>query len=320
MIGTDEIEVAATRVERHVRVTPVMSVDGAFGVAGPLALKLECLQHTGSFKARGAFNNLLAKPVPAAGIVAASGGNHGAAVAYAAHRLGHRARVYVPRIAGPAKIGLIERTGADLVVVDGAYDEARQQAEAWEAETGAMQVHAYDDPLTVAGQGTMMREWEAQGLDADTVLIAVGGGGLIAGALAWLAGRRKVVAVEPEAAPTLETTLREGWGTRVPVGGIAANALGARYLGRACYDLAHAHGVESVLVSEASIQAAQHRLWQDLRILTEPAGAAALAALIDGAYRPAPGERVAVLVCGANPAPDPFGEAVAEPDPVPERR
>ncbi|MEO1530594.1 MAG: serine/threonine dehydratase [Pseudomonadota bacterium] len=320
MIGTEEIEAAAARIEGHARVTPAMTVHDAFGLAGPLALKLECLQHTGSFKARGAFNNLLANPVPPAGIVAASGGNHGAAVAFAARQLGHRARVYVPKIAGPAKIGLIERTGADLVIVDGAYDEAREQAEAWEAETGAAQVHANDGPLTVAGQGTAIREWEAQGLVADTVLIAVGGGGLIGGALAWLAGRRKVVAVEPEAAPTLAVTLSVGWGTRVPVGGIAANALGARFLGRECYELARGHGVESVLVSEGAIAEAQRRLWQDLRILAEPAGAAALAALTGGAYRPEPGERVAVLLCGANPAPDPLVSVVPEPDPAPERR
>ncbi|MEM6677644.1 MAG: serine/threonine dehydratase [Pseudomonadota bacterium] len=319
MIDRDAIEAAAGRIAPHVRVTPVMTVSDVFGLAGPLDLKLECLQHTGSFKLRGAFNNLLASDVPAAGIVAASGGNHGAAVAFAAAHLGHRARVYVPRIAGEAKIALIERAGADLVVVDGAYDDARAAAEAWEAETGAMQIHAYDAPLTVAGQGTVMREWEAQGLAADTVLIAVGGGGLIGGALAWLAGRRRVIAVEPAACPTLEVTMREGLGTRVPVGGIAANALGARYLGGACHALARAHGVESVLVSEAALAEAQRLLWQDLRILTEPAGAAALAALTSGAWSPEPGERVAVLLCGANPAPDPLGVLVPEPDPAPAR-
>ncbi len=300
-----EIKAAASRITPYVQRTPVMQARG-FGLEFPVGMKLEQMQHTGSFKPRGAFNTLLTQDIPKAGLVAASGGNHGAAVAYAARVLGHRARIYVPELAGPSKIALIKRLGADLVVVEGAYANAFTEAQAWEAASGAMQVHAYDAPATVAGQGTCLREWEEQGLEADTVLIAVGGGGLIAGALAWLAGRRKVVAVEPENAPTLARALQDGPETEVEVSGIAANALGARRIGRICYDLAQAQGVQPVLVSDAAIASAQKLLWQERRQLVEPAGAAALAALTSGAYQPAPGEKVAVLICGANTAPDPF--------------
>ena len=306
-IDWDQISTAHERIAPHIRRTPVMDLDGsAFGLSHPVALKLELLQHTGSFKPRGAFNNLLSRDVPPAGVVAASGGNHGAAVGYAAHRLGHPARIYVPRIAGPAKIALIRETGADLHVTEGDYSQALAAAQAHEATTGAIQVHAYDAPETVIGQGTVALEWEEQGLDANTVLIAVGGGGLIAGALAWLGGRRKVVAVEPEACPTLNRALADGPETEVAVGGIAVNALGARRIGKICYGLAHAQGIHSVLVSDDAIAEAQRLLWRGLRILTEPGGAAALAALTSGAYRPEPGERVAVLICGGNPAPDPL--------------
>ena len=197
MDWAEEIRTAAGRIEGHVVFTPVVTLDG-FGLGYPVEMKLEQMQHTGTFKARGAFNTLLSQEVPEAGLVAASGGNHGAAVAYAAHHLGHKARIYVPEMAGPAKIALIRDAGADLVVVPGAYSDALDQALAYEAETGAMQIHAYDASATVAGQGTVALEWEDQGLDADTVLIAVGGGGLVAGAIAWFDGRRLVVAVEPE--------------------------------------------------------------------------------------------------------------------------
>ena len=300
-----EIETAWARVKPHVRRTPVVEAAG-FGLGFPVALKLEQMQHTGSFKARGAFNTLLSMEVPEAGLVAASGGNHGAAVAYAGARLGHRARIYVPEMAGPAKIGLIERLGADLKVVPGAYANALEAAREYEAETGAMQIHAYDAPATVAGQGTCMAEWEDQGLEADTVLIAVGGGGLIGGAVGWLQGRRKVVAVEPETSCALHAALQAGGPVDVEVSGVAANALGARRIGDICYGLAEAQGIESVLVGDDAITAAQLALWQEMRQLVEPAGATALAALMSGAYVPEPGERVAVLVCGGNIAPDPL--------------
>ena len=300
-----EIAAAAERIAGHVVRTPVVTVNG-FGLGYPMEMKLEQVQHTGSFKARGAFNTLLAGEVPAAGLVAASGGNHGAAVGYAAAALGHHAAIFVPEIAGPAKIALIERTGADLRVVEGTYPEALAAAQAYERETGAGQVHAYDAVPTVAGQGTVMREWEEQGLQTDTVLIAVGGGGLIAGALGWLGGRRKVVAVEPARCATLHAARAAGTPVDVEVSGVAANALGARRIGEICFGLAEEQDVACVTVSDDAITAAQTALWQEMRQLVEPAGAAALAALMSGAYVPAPGERVAVLVCGGNIAPDPL--------------
>ena len=305
MDWTSDIAAAAERIRDHVQVTPVLQTKG-FDLDRPIELKLEHMQHTGSFKARGAFNTLLSCDVPEAGIVAASGGNHGAAVAYAASKLGHRARIYVPEMAGPAKISLIRDTGADLQVVPGAYANALELAQAYEQETGAMQVHAYDAPGTVAGQGTCFAEWQDQGLKADTVVIAVGGGGLIAGALAWFNGAKKIVAVEPDTSCALNAALAAGAPIDVEVSGVAANALGAKRIGSICYDLAQARGVTSVTVPDEAITRAQHALWRERRILTEPAGATALAALTSGAYQPNPGERVAVLVCGGNIAPDPL--------------
>lgn len=306
MIDPKEIAVAYGRVRDRIHRTPVMLARD-LGLAMPVEVKLENTQLTGSFKVRGAFNNLLSREVPAAGVVAASGGNHGAAVAFAARALGHAARIFVPELAGPSKIALIRSTGADLVVVPGTYAEALAAARAHEAQSGAIQVHAYDDPATVIGQGTLMLEWEEQGLrDVDTVLIAVGGGGLIGGALLWLQGRRKVVAVEPETCATLHAARRAGRPVDIEVGGIAANALGAKRIGDICFDLAQSFDTPVVTVTDAAIETAQSQLWRGLRQWVEPAGAAALAALISGAYSPAPGERVAVLICGANPAPGPF--------------
>ncbi|NVO57688.1 threonine/serine dehydratase [Rhodobacteraceae bacterium B1Z28] len=298
-----EIKAAADRIAGHAQVTPVME-SRVVGLDYPVEMKLEHMQHTGSFKARGAFNTLLSMEVPQAGVVAASGGNHGAAAAFAARALDHPAKIFVPELAGPSKIALIEQIGADLSVVSGEYANALTMARIHEEETGAMQIHAYDAPATVAGQGTCFAEWDAQGLQADTVLIAVGGGGLIAGALAWFQGARKVVAVEPETSCALHAALGAGEPVDVSVSGIAANALGARQIGRICFDLAQ--GVNSVLVPDEAIAAAQQTLWQAHRILVEPAGATALAALMSGAYQPDPGERVAVLVCGGNIAPDPL--------------
>ncbi|MDT2056346.1 MAG: threonine/serine dehydratase [Planktomarina sp.] len=303
MVDPEKISAAWAQVRPYVLRTPIVQTD-VFGL--PLALKLEHMQHTGSFKARGAMNSLLSMDVPKVGLVAASGGNHGAAVAWAAARLGYKARIYVPEIAGPAKITLIKNLGADLVVVPGAYSNALEQALQYEAETNAAQIHAFDAPSTVAGQGTVMAEWEDQGLQADTVLIAVGGGGLIGGAMAWLEGRCKVIGVEPFNAPTLTKALQSGPQTTVDVSGIAANALGAKQVGRICYDLAMETGTKCVNVEDDAIAKAQLLLWENLRQLVEPAGATALAALLCGAYVPQQGERVAVLLCGANPAVSPF--------------
>lgn len=299
----DEIAAATARLAGHVRRTPVMT---AWIAGREVELKLEHLQYTGAFKARGAFNNLLSRPIPEAGIVAASGGNHGAGVAFAAVRLGYRATIFVPEMAGPSKIGLIERSGADCRVVPGAYADALQAALDFERETGAIQFHAYDGRETVAGQGTIFAEWESQGLAADTVIVAVGGGGLIGGALGWFDGSRKVVAVEPELAPTLARTLQSGPGTEVDVGGVAANALGARTLGRVTWDLVEQYGVHSLTLPDSEITAAQRYLWREFRQLVEPAGAVAVSALLSGAYVPEPGERVAVLICGGNIQPDPL--------------
>ena len=228
-------------------------------------------------------------------------------MAFAARALEHDAHIFVPEMAGPAKITLIESCGAQLSVVKGEYANALAQAQAYEEASGAMQIHAYDAPATVAGQGTCLAEWEAQGLQADTVLIAVGGGGLIAGALAWLQGARNVVAVEPETSCALHAALKAGAPVDVEVSGVAANALGARRIGDICFGLAKVHLAQSVLVSDDAIVTAQKALWRERRQLVEPAGATALAALMSGAYKPTPGERVAVLVCGANVAPDPLG-------------
>ena len=300
-----EIQAAAARITGHVLRTPVVTVNG-FGLGFPIEMKLEQMQHTGTFKARGAFNTLLSQDVPDAGLVAASGGNHGAAVAYAANELSHTARIYVPEMAGPAKVSLIREAGADLVVVPGAYSDALDQALAYEAETGAMQIHAYDATATVAGQGTCALEWEEQGLDADTILVAVGGGGLIGGTMAWFDGRRRIVAVEPETSCALNAALAAGGPVDVDVSGVAANALGAKKIGQICFDLAASSGTESVLVKDNAIVAAQRALWRETRQLVEPAGATALAALMSGAYIPEPDEKVAILICGANIAPDPL--------------
>lgn len=300
-----DIEAASKRISSYVQETPVMQTRG-FGLDYPIEMKLEHMQHTGSFKARGAFNTLLNKAVPAAGLVAASGGNHGAAVAYAAQTLGHPARIYVPEMAGPSKINLIRRTGADLQVVPGAYANALEMAQTHERDTGAMQVHAYDAQETVCGQGTCFAEWQAQGLEADTLLIAVGGGGLIAGAMAWFGTSKKIIAVEPETSCALHAALAEGTPVDVDVSGVAANALGAKRIGTICFDLAQQTQVQSIVVPDEAITKAQAALWAERRILVEPAGATALAALTSGIYSPAPGEKVAVLLCGGNIAPDPM--------------
>jgi threonine dehydratase len=300
-----EIRTAAHRTEGYLVKTPAM-VSHGFGFSFPIELKFEQMQHTGSFKPRGAFNTLLSEGAPEAGVVAASGGNHGAAVAFAAKKLGHNARIYVPEVAGSAKISLIEALGADLQVVPGKYADAMVQAQAWEAETGARQVHAYDTIATVAGQGSLANEWQDQGLTADTLFIAVGGGGLIAGAAAWFGGNKKIIAVEPTTSCALHTALEKGGPVDVEVSGVAVNALGAKRIGQICFDLAVKTGIQSVLVSNDAILKAQNLLWLAHRQLVEPSGAAALAALTSGAYVPEPGEKVAVLVCGANVDPDPL--------------
>jgi threonine dehydratase len=299
------IDAAAARTAPHLRRTPLLDVFRQdLGLAADIQLKLEFLQHAGSFKPRGAFNTLLSTTVPAAGVAAASGGNHGAATAYAAQQLGHRATIFVPEISSPAKIAAIRSFGADVRIGGARYNDALDRCNSFIAETGALSVHAYDTPETIAGQGTLAREWEAQAAAAmpDTVLIAVGGGGLIAGAAAWWQRKVKVVGVEPAGSRALHAALEAGRPVDVDVQSVAADSLGARSAGRLVYDIASRHVDHVVLVEDSSITAAQTTLWQRLRIASEPGGVAALAALTSGAYKPKPGERVGVLLCGANVA------------------
>jgi threonine dehydratase len=294
-------------VRPHVRRTPVIEVDGGdFGLAGPmrLLLKLELCQHAGSFKPRGAFANLLARPVPPAGVVAASGGNHGAAVAFAAKQLGVAARVFVPSVASPVKIAQIRSYGAELVVEGDRYADALAASERWLATSGAMAVHAYDQMETLLGAGSLGAELEEQSPDADSVLIAVGGGGLLGGVAAWYAGaaRRKprLIGVEPERAPTLTRALAAGRPVDAEAGGIAADSLAPRRVGELMFPIAREHVDRVVLVPDDAIRAAQEALWRVLRLVAEPGGAAAFAALLSGAYRPRQDERVAVVLCGGN--------------------
>lgn len=307
MITPENIRAAATRIAPYIRATPVLDIRGpGLGLDSPVTLKLELFQHVGNFKTRGAFNSLLSMDLPAAGVVAASGGNHGAAVAYASHRLEVPARIFVPEIAGETKIGLIRATGAALEVVPGAYADALEAAESYRDATGAISIHAYDAPATVAGQGTLGPEIEAQVAGIDVLMVAVGGGGLIAGLASWFANRIEVVGVEPVTAQALTAALRDGPDAEVEVSGIAANSLGARRIGRICYETAVRLGLKTVLVTDEDIHAAQVALWQGCRVAAEPGGAAALAALTSGAYTPPQGAKVGVLVCGGNFEPAPF--------------
>jgi threonine dehydratase len=296
------IEDAAGRIAGHARVTPVMRLGaGAFGSEADISFKLECLQHAGSFKTRGAFNNLLSLPVPAAGVSAASGGNHGAAVAYAAMKRGVKATIFVPEISPSAKIDAIRRFGAEVVVGGAQYDDAQAACDRFVAETGALKIHPFAAKETIAGQGTLGREWGSQEPDLDTVLVAVGGGGLISGIASWFAGSKvKVVGVEPEGSRALDAALEAKGPAEVKVASIAADSLGARNVGPLVYECCKDAVDHVALVADRAISEAQKVLWQDFRLAVEPGGAAALGGLISGAYKPAKGERLGVLVCGAN--------------------
>jgi len=300
-----DIEAAAARIAPFIRRTPLMRMAGAdLGVAIPLVLKLELLQATGSFKPRGAFNRMLTATLPEAGVATASGGNHGAAVAYAARALGVRADVFCPTGTPKAKTDRIEACGAVLHRIGAAYDEARIASEARAAETGALVVHAYDQPEVLAGQGTVGREIEQDAPEATHLLVATGGGGLIGGIAAWFAGSAtRVISVEPESCPTLATALKQGRPVPCPVGGVAADSLGARQVGGLMFAVAKHHVAEAVLVPDTAIREAQRRLWSALRLVAEPGGATALAALLSGAWTPPEGAKVAVLVCGSNADP-----------------
>jgi threonine dehydratase len=303
--GRDEIEAAHARIAGHVRRTPLLETASPVAGAPPISLKLEFLQHAGSFKPRGAFNNLLTRVAPPVGCATASGGNHGAAVAYAAGRLGIRARVFVPEIAAPVKIAKIKAYGADVRVEGATYVDALALCEAYVAESGALAVHAYDSAATIAGQGTVGREWEEDlarlgAPPLDTVLVAVGGGGLISGIAAWFAGRVKVVGVEPEGSRALHAAFEAGRPVDVPVRSVAADSLGARRVGELCFSICRSGVAEVALVADEAIRQAQRDLWRDLCVVAEPGGAAAYAALASGAYVPTRDERVGVLLCGGN--------------------
>jgi threonine dehydratase len=307
----DRAAIAATErlIRPFIRHTPMIRIDaGDLGIAGErLALKLEFLQHTGSFKPRGAFANLLTRNAPDAGVVAASGGNHGAAVAYAAMRLGLKATIFVPTVASPTKIERIRGYGAELIVGGERYADALAASEEFAARSGALVVHAYDQPETLLGQGSVGLEIEADMPQIDTLFVAAGGGGLIGGIAAWYEGRIRILAVEPELAPTLHDALAAGRPIDALAGGIAADSLAPRQVGTLMFPIAQRFVERVVLVSDAEIRDAQQRLWSALRVVAEPGGAAALAALTSGRYRPAPGERIAVVLCGANTTAVDFG-------------
>jgi len=301
-LNRDSISRAYALIRPHIRRTPTVEVDPAdFGLrAAGLVLKLELLQHTGSFKTRGAFTNLLTHEIPAAGVVAASGGNHGAAVAFTAMKLGKPATIFVPTVSSPAKMERIRGYGANLVVTGDRYDNALSASREWAATSGALPIHAYDQIETLLGQGTVGLEFEEQAPTIDTLLVAVGGGGLIGGIAGWYAGRTRIIGVEPEAAPTLARALAAGYPIDSPAGGIAADSLAPKRVGELMLPLAQAFVERVALVPDQAIVDAQQSLWRTLRVMAEPGGAAALAALLCGAYVPKPDERVGVLVCGGN--------------------
>ena len=304
MVSRSDIAAAAVRIAGHVRHTPVLSLTGMeLGLAFPVTLKLELLQHAGSFKPRGAFNRLLSARVPETGVIAASGGNHGAAVAYAARALGVAAEIFVPSLTPSAKIARIASYGARVVQTGANYAEALVASRTRQTESGALEVHAYDHVDVLAGQGTVGREFEQDASDLTHILVATGGGGLIGGIAAWYAGSAKVISVEPEACPTLHDALGAGRPVEAPVGGLAADSLGARQVGSLMFPVAQAYVACAVLVPDAAIAVAQALIWDRLRLIAEPGGATALAALLCGAFKPPAGARIGVLVCGANTDP-----------------
>lgn len=312
MISRDDIRQCYDTIRPYIRWTPVIRVNLAeldeSATALPTGtLKLEQLQCAGAFKARGAFTNLLLRDVPPAGVVAASGGNHGVAVAYAAHRLSIPAKIFVPTVSAPTKIERIRQLGADLVVTGDRYADALAAAQDWEQSSGAMSVHAYDQRETILGQGTLGLELAEQAASLDTVLVPVGGGGLLAGVASWFTGDVRVIAVEPEGAPTLSYARAAGQPTDAPAGSVAADALAPRRVGELVFPITESYVDDVLLVDDASILAGQRALWQAFRVAAEPAASVGIAALLAGAYKPAPGEHVAVVITGANMSPSQLG-------------
>jgi len=301
-IGPGAITRCEALIRPHIRRTPIIDVDARELdlPACALTLKLELLQHSGSFKARGAFTNLLTRDVPKAGVVAASGGNHGAAVAYAAMRLGIPAKIFVASVTSPAKVQRIRDYGAALAIEGDRYADALAASEVWMQQTGAMPVHAFDQDETIKGQGTLGLELEQQAPGVDTLLASVGGGGLLAGIAAWYRGRIRVIGVEPFASPTLTRAFEAGRPVDAEAGGLAADSLAPRRVGERVFPIVAKYAAETVLVTDEAIAKAQETLWHALRIVAEPGGAAAFAAILSGAYKPSAGERVAVIICGGN--------------------
>ena len=301
MISKTDIEAAYSRIKPHIRRTPILDIGANVPSFDHVTLKLESLQYSGSFKARGAFNGLLSQPIPASGVIAASGGNHGAAVAYAAQALGIPAEIFVPTIASPAKVARIARYGAQVRQIGAQYVESLAACDARHAETGALSIHAYDQATTVAGQGSVALEFASQAPELDVVFVAVGGGGLISGIAAWYAGTQtKIIAVEPENAPTLHAALKVGQPVDVAVSGIAADSLGAKRIGSIAFDIARQHVASSLLVSDAAIKDAQRWLWQHCQVIAEPGGATVLAALLSNASEVPRDARIGLVICGAN--------------------
>ena len=300
--STDATEETYRVIHDHIRRTPTIDLDpGDLGVAaGKLTLKLEYLQHTGSFKPRGAFANLLLREVGSAGVAAASGGNHGAALAYAARQLGIPAHIFIPSVAPQAKVDRIRSQGAELAIVGERYDDALQACLEYVGESGALDVHAFDQRETILGQGSVGLELDEQAPDLDTLLVAVGGGGLIAGIASWFGGRVKVIGVEPRLSPTLSMALDAGIPVDAPTDGVAADSLAPRRVGDLVFPIAQAHVSEVILLEDDEILAAQRTLWDVARVVAEPGGAAAAAALLSRRYVPDPDEHVGVLVSGAN--------------------
>ena len=312
MISRDDIRRCYDTIRPYIRRTPVIEVslgelDESAADLPTGTLKLEQLQCAGAFKARGAFTNLLLRQVPAAGVVAASGGNHGVAVAYAAHRLGVPAKIFVPTVSAPTKIERIRQLGADLVVTGDRYADALAAAQDFQARSGAMSVHAYDQHETILGQATLGLELAEQAARLDTVLVPVGGGGLLAGVASWFAGEVRVIGVEPEGAPTLSYARAAGQPVDAPAGSVAADALAPRQVGELVFPITQSYVDDVLLVDDASILGAQRALWQAFRVAAEPAASVGVAALLAGVYKPAAGEHVAVVISGANMSPAQLG-------------
>ncbi len=301
-LSRERIQATERMIRPYIRRTPILEVDGTeFGLDSiKIVFKLELFQHAGSFKARGAFTNMLTRNVPAAGVVAASGGNHGVAVAFAAMKLRKPATIFVPSVASQAKLDRIRSCGAELIIAGDLYADSLEASESWTRQSGALPIHAYDAVETLLGQGTLGLELEEQDPKLDSLLVAVGGGGLIGGVASWYQNRVKVVAVEPTEAPTLQLALKAGRPVDSPAGGVAADSLAPKRVGQRMFPIAQRFVQSSLLVSDQEILAAQKRLWDATRIIAEPGGATAFAALLSGRYKPEPRERVGVIVCGGN--------------------